>query len=138
PEPTENGHGNGEQDDKRQGEALVLSRKSEVHDEEAKAEDDDGLAGRLDFFEGQSCPGEGHTLKLVLVEEPLHGLETLAGAEAGGRGAINLSGAEEVVVIDDLRPGGLVQRDEIIERNHLAGVGANVILADVLGIANIT
>ena len=38
-------------------------------------------------------------------------------------------------MVDDLGPGGLGERDEVVERNHLAGVGADVVLADVLRVA---
>ncbi len=64
-------------------------------------------------------------------------IETLAGAETGRGRAVDLGGAEDVVVVDDLRPGGLGDGGEVVEGDHLAGVGADVVLAEVLGVAAI-
>ncbi len=79
-ECAEDGHGDGEQDDEREGEALILGREGEVDDEETEAKDDDGFASGLHFFEGETGPGVRHALELVLVEEVHHVLEALAGA----------------------------------------------------------
>ena len=38
-------------------------------------------------------------------------------------------------MVDDLRSAGLLQRDEIVERNHLAGVALDVELTQVAGVA---
>ena len=62
-------------------------------------------------------------------------VEALAGAEAGRGGAVDFGGAEEVVVVDDLGAGGLGDGGEVVERNHLAGVGADVVLVKVLRVA---
>ena len=130
-ERAEDRHGDGEQDDEGQREALVLGGESEIDDEQAEAEDDDGFAGGFHLFEGEAGPGVGHALDLVLVEEALHGFEALSGAEAGCGRAVDLGGAEEIVVIDDLRAGALLQADDVVEGNHLAGVGADVVLSEI-------
>ncbi len=65
-ERAEDRHGNGEQDDERQREGLVLGRESEIDDEQAEAEDDDGFAGGLNFFKSEAGPGVGHARHLVL------------------------------------------------------------------------
>ena len=72
---------------------------------------------------------------LFLSKSSDHVLEALAGAEARGGRAVDLGGAEEVVVVDDLRPGGLADGDEVVERDHLVGVGADVVLAQIAGVA---
>jgi hypothetical protein len=56
----------------------------------------------------------------------LHGRQALAGAVAGRGRAVDLDGAEEVVVADDRRARSSRQGDQVVERNHLAGVGAHV------------
>ena len=136
-ERAEDRHGNGKQDDERQREGLVLGREREIDDEQAEAEDDDGLAGGLDLFESEAGPGVGHARHLVFVEELHHGVEALAGAEARCGRAVDLGRAEEIVVVDDLRAGGLGDGGEVVEGNHLAGVGADVVLADILRVAAI-
>ena len=107
-ERAKDGHGNGEKDDERQRKALVLRGQREVNHEQAQAEDDDGLAGRLDFFESEAGPGEGHALELAFFKETLHGVEALTGGETRGWRPVDLGRTEEVVVIDDLWAGGLL------------------------------
>ena len=38
-------------------------------------------------------------------------------------------------MVDDLRAGGLVEGDEVVERDHLVGVGADVVLAQIVRVA---
>ena len=78
----EDGHGNGEQDDEGQREALILGGEGEIDDEKAETEDDDGLAGRLDFFEREAGPGVGHAVQHVFLGEVLHAVRP-CGAEPG-------------------------------------------------------
>src|SRR6202789_2165009 len=83
-ERAENSHGDGEQDDEWKREGLVLRGEGEIDDEQAEAEDDDGLAGRFDLFKSEARPFEGHAGHFGLVEEMHPGFEALAGAEVGG------------------------------------------------------
>ena len=48
-ECAEHGHGHCQQDDEGQREALVLGREREIDDQDAEAEDDERLAGRIRF-----------------------------------------------------------------------------------------
>src|SRR5260370_37348717 len=104
----------------------------DVDYEEIEAKGEYGCTGGFDLFEGDSGPGEHHALNLVLLEELLHLFEALAGAEAGGRRAVDLGGAEEVVVVDDLRSGRLLDLDKVVEREHLSAVEGNIELTHVL------
>ena len=52
-------------------------------------------------------------------------------AVSGRRGAVDFRRAEQIVVIDHLRPGGLLQRDNIAQRHQAVGVGAHVVLPQV-------
>ena len=70
---------------------------------------------------------------MVFVGQVLHGGESLAGAVAGRRRAVDFHRAEEVVVGDDRRAGALRHRDQVVERNHLAGVGAHVVVVQIAG-----
>ena len=42
----------------------------------------------------------------------------------------------KIVVADDLRISGLLDGDEVVERNHLSGIGAQIILVDMLWRSN--
>ena len=99
----EDGHGHGEQDDEGQREALVECGEGEIDDEDAEAEDDDGFAGGLDFFErrGRSTHRSCHASCFCCATSSM-ACEAFTGAEAGRGGAIDFGGAEEVVVADDL------------------------------------
>ena len=62
----------------------------------------------------------------------MHGIDGLAGTEAGGGNTGDFGCAKQVVVADDLGGGGLANREQILKRNHGAGIGADVVLLDVL------
>ena len=125
-------HRDSEKDDERQREGLVLSRQGEVDDQKAEAKDDDGLAFGLHFFECETGPRVGHALEFVLLEELDHGCVALTGAKAWCGRTVDLGRAEEVVVVDDLGSGDLLDTGEVVERDHLAGVGTDVELTQVL------
>ena len=53
-----------------------------------------------------------------------------------GRGrAVDLDRAEQVVVADDLRRGGLRDRHQVVERDHRPAIRAHIKLLDVLRLA---
>ena len=62
-----------------------------------------------------------------------HARERLPGAVAGRRRAVDLDRAEKVVVADDRRSRAFRHGDQVIERNHLAGVGAHVVIVQIAG-----
>ena len=133
PQRAEHRHRHGQQDDERQREAFVLRREREIDDQNAQAEDDERLAARLDFIEGQAGPLISHAGHHALLCQVLHARDALAGAVAGCGRTIDLDGAEEVVVGDDRRPGALRDGDEVVERHHLPGIGAHVVAVQVAG-----
>jgi len=50
----------------------------------------------------------------------------------GGGGAADFRRTEKIVVVDDLGRGGLGDGNQIGERDHRAGIGTNVVLANIL------
>ena len=72
-----------------------------------------------------------HALHHVVGGQLVHARERLAGTVAGGWRAVNLYRAEEVVMRNHRRARALCHSHQIVERNHLAGVGAHVVTVQV-------
>ena len=106
----------------------------QIDDERSEAEQDERGGAGGEFFERNSRPLVGVALGQNFGGELLHGVDGLAGAEAGRGGAVDFSGAEKIVVIDDLGRGALGDGGEIFQRDHGSGIGADIVLADILWI----
>ena len=114
--------------------ALVLRGQDQVHEDQAEREDVDRLRARLDLFERLAGPGEVESRRQGFPRDPLHGLERLARAHAGRGRAVDLRGAEQVEVADDLGRHRLARAHHAVEGHHGAVRGAGVELAQVLGV----
>ena len=101
-ERAEDRHGDGQQNDERKHEAFVLRGQREIDDEQSEGKEHDGLAAGLDFFEGEPRSIQRCSRGQCFFGEIFHGGDGLAGAVSGRGGAVDFSGAENVVVLDDL------------------------------------
>src|SRR5690242_9178501 len=65
--------------------------------------------------------------------EALHSVNRLAGAVAELGGAIHFGGAEKIVVVNGGGGGAGGDTDQIIKRDHGAGIGAHIVALDGVG-----
>src|SRR5208283_13372 len=125
-------HGHGKQNDEREHEAFVLGREREIDDYDSEGKEDQRRGTGLQFFQRNARPLVAVALRHDFGGQFLHGIDGLAGTESGRGGAVEFSGAEEIVVADVLRSGALVDGQQVFERYHGAAVGADVVLLHVL------
>jgi hypothetical protein len=130
----DDGQGHAQEDDEREHPAFVLRGQHQVHEGQAQRKDVDRLRARLDLFQGLPGPGEIESRRQGLPRDLLHGLESLARAHAGRGCPVDLGGAEQVEVADDLRGHRLARAHHAVEGHHRAVRGAGVELAQVLGV----
>ena len=106
----------------------------QVNDDKAQREKNQRLSAGLDFFQRETAPFEGHAVGEDFLCQRFHRGDAFAGTAAGRCRAVDFRRAKQIVVANHLGTRGLLHGHQIVERNHFAGVGTQVIFADVLGL----
>src|SRR5205807_1715594 len=131
---SEQRYGHGEQHDKRQHVTFILRGERQVNDHESQRKQNERFAAGLDFFERQAAPFEGHAVRQYFFRQRYHRSDAFAGTVPRRGRAVDFRRAKQIVVANDLRIRGLLHADKIVERNHFAGVRAQIIFADIFGL----
>src|SRR5215469_1096109 len=131
---SEQSYRHGQQHDKRQHVALILRGERQVNHHKAQREKNQRLSARLDFFQGEPAPFEGHAVGKNLLCQRFHRGDAFTGTAPGRRRAVDFRRAKQIVVANDLGIRGLLNRHQIVERDHLAGGGTEVIFPDIFGL----
>ena len=111
-----------EQHDERQHQALVLRRQRQV-DEQQRQPEDQRPTGCPPWFPRARCPTTRRSCRPAASRVAIRSISFSASPELtpGRRRSVQRRRAEQVEVADDLRRGRLLDRDDAVERHHLAG-----------------
>ena len=128
----QHGEGHRGQHRERQRPALVLRGQDQEHHDQAEDEAELARAAGRQLLVGRADPADGEISRQRLGDDVLHGGDRLAGRVARRGAAQDLGRREDVEAVDRVGTQDAGEGDQLVQRHHGAGVGADEDVAQVV------